>query len=139
MTGYSVAEPTEAESAPFPGADGKQFNLISELGLEEMRVRLWYFEPGGTSNLHRHGVQEEVYYFIDGPAKVQVGSVDDPEVIEVSSGSVVKVDADLPRQIINNTDDTLRLLAVSAPNQMEGDIWDGDKDEWVTLQEWFQR
>lgn len=139
MSSYSTAAPTEAESDPFPGADGTQFDLLSALDLDQMRMRLWYFEPSGTSTLHKHGVQEEVYYFLDGPAQIQIGRGDDAEVVDVSQGEAVKVDPEVPRQIINRSDAQLRLLAVSAPNEMEGDIWDEDSEEYVTLQEWFQR
>lgn len=104
-----------------------------------MRMRVWYFEPGGSSTLHKHGVQEEVYYFLDGPAQVQIGRGPDAEVVEVSEGTAVKVDAGVTRQIQNPTDRTLRLFAVSAPNEMEGDIWDSEAEEFVTIQEWFQR
>lgn len=139
MSGYSIAEPTEEESDPFPGAGGTQFDLIGDLGLTEMRMRMWYYEPGGTSTLHKHGVQEEVYYFLDGPAWIQIGRGEDREVVDVSEGTAVKVEADVPRQILNDTDGQLRLLAVSAPNEMEGEIWDDENEEYVTLQEWFQR
>lgn len=139
MSSYSTAEPTEAASDPFPGADGTQFDLLSALDLDDMRMRMWYYEPGGTSTLHKHGVQEEVYYFLDGPAQIQIGHGDGAEIVAVSQGEAVKVDPDVPRRIINRSDDQLRLLAVSAPNEMEGDIWDEDSEEFVTLQEWFQR
>lgn len=139
MPGYSVAEPTEEESNPFPGAGGTQFDLLGALDLTEMRMRLWYFEPEGSSTLHKHGVQEEVYHFLDGPGEVQVGHGDDAEVREVSAGTTVKVAPEEPRQITNVSGSTMRLLAVSAPNEMEGEIWDEEAEEWVGLQEWFQR
>lgn len=137
MSDYSIAHPTEADSDPFPGAGGLQFDLLGSLGLENMRMRMWYFEPDGASTLHRHGVQEEVYHFLDGPAEVQVGDGADAEVLDVEAGDTVKVDPAASRQIRNVSGDTLQLLAVSAPNEMEGEIWNDDGDEWVPLQEWF--
>jgi mannose-6-phosphate isomerase-like protein (cupin superfamily) len=137
--GYSIVEPTKQEANPFPGADGTQFDLLAALGLDEMRMRMWYYEPGGSSTLHRHGVQEEVYYFLDGPAQIQIGHGDDEELVDVSAGSAVRVSAETPRQIINTSDSQTRMLAVAAPNQMEGDIWDAENDEYVTIQDWFQR
>lgn len=139
MGGYKIAEPAEDDSNPFPGADGTQFDLLGALDLTEMRMRLWYFEPGGSSTLHKHGVQEEVYYFLDGPGNIQFGQGTDAEVIEVPEGAAVKVDAGVTRQIQNPTDTTIRLLAVSAPNEMEGEIWDSQAEEYVTIHEWFQR
>lgn len=139
MPGYSVTESNQEESHPFPGVDGAQYDLIEPLDLDRMRMRMWYIEPDGTSNLHRHEVQEEVYHFLDGPAQIQFERGDDTERVDVAEGSTVKVEPSVPRQIINTSGSTLRILAVAAPNEMEGEIWDPEGEEYVPLQEWFQR
>lgn len=140
MADYAIATPSKAESEPFPipPSDGVQYNLMGDLETEEMRIRLWYFEPGESGSYHTHDVQEEVYFVVAGDAWARLGQGDDEERVDLPAGTALKVPTGVPREL-GADDGEARVLAVSAPNQMEGDVWDAEQDAFLPLQDWFQR
>ncbi len=58
------------------------------MGLEEMKVKIWYFEPGEEIDYHAHSEQEEFYYVIDGEFSLKIGKSGEEEIIEVGPGDI---------------------------------------------------
>lgn len=62
--------------------------LGDQLGLEEMRATLWYFEPGEEISYHAHMEQEELYYALEGEFSLKLGRSGEEEYVEVGPGTV---------------------------------------------------
>lgn len=62
-------------------------DIDDALDLSEMRVKIWYFEPGEEIQPHAHAEQEELYYILDGEFELVLGDPDDPETKTVSEGA----------------------------------------------------
>lgn len=144
-TDYSVYVPDRTDAEPFPidFDDGRQIDLIEATGMEEMRARMWYFEPGDSVTYHYHDAQEELFYVVSGTGHMLIG--EERELIEVPEGGMVKPDTTTPRQLRNESDEEVVWLIVGAPPEVEGQLWDGydeegrprDDGEFLPLEEWF--
>jgi quercetin dioxygenase-like cupin family protein len=128
---YAVYEPDWDDGEEFPPEidEGVNLNLIEHLGTEEMRPRLWRFEPDQQLSYHYHREQEELFYVVDGTLHFRVGPPDDVEEIEVAEGSFFKPGTRTPRQLFNPTDETAVCLIVGAPNVFEGQLWSEYDDD----------
>lgn len=58
------------------------------LGLENMRVKVWYFDEGEEITYHAHPTQEEFYYVMDGTFSLKLGPSGEEEYVEVGPGTV---------------------------------------------------
>lgn len=67
--------------------------------------------PGDEGPYHNHESQEEVYVLLDGPGHVNV----DGDLVDVPEGGTVRLPADIPRKFVNETDEELQWVMVSAP------------------------
>lgn len=76
---------------------------------------------------------------VAGEGCARLGQGDDQEVVDLPEGTALRVPTGVPREIGNAGDGEVRVLAISAPNQMEGDVWDAERGEFLPLQDWFQR
>lgn len=143
---YSVYVPDkEADAEPFPIDidDPEQINLIEKTGMENLRARLWFFEPGEKVSYHYHDEQEELFYVVKGTGQVVVG--DDREEIEVPEGGMFRPDPGTPRHLRNDSDEEVVWLIVGAPPVVEAQLWDSyDEDgypeeegEFKDLDHWF--
>ena len=93
-----------------------------ELRTDEMRPSVWVFEEGDSNRIHKHTEQEELYYFIDGSATMEI----DNDEIDVEEGDFVAVSPEAWRRI--STEEGCTVFAVGAPN-IEGDeILESDID-----------
>jgi CRP-like cAMP-binding protein len=59
-------------------------DIDDALDLEEIRLKLWYFEPGEEIQPHAHAEQDELYYVLDGEFELTLGDPDDPEAKTVA-------------------------------------------------------
>lgn len=142
---YDVYEPDRADAREFPidVDDPEQIDVGRETNLEKMNARLWFFEPGEKVSLHYHDVQEELYYVVSGTGQILVG--EDPERVEIPEGGMIKPAPETPRQLRNDTDETVVWLIVGAPPEAEAQLWDAyddeglpaDDGEFTDLAEWF--
>lgn len=122
---YTVYEPdkeADAEEFPIDIDDPVQIDLIEELGMESLRARMWYFEPGEKVSLHYHDEQEELFYVVKGTGQVVVG--EDRKEIEVPEGGVFRPETETPRHLRNDSDEEVVWLIVGAPPAVEAKIWD---------------
>ncbi len=126
---YEVYEPdwSDAEGFPIEIDEGVNINLIEQLHTEEMRPRLWRFQPGDQLSYHIHEQQEELFYVVEGTGQMLVGS--DRELVEIPEGGFFKPGIKTPRQLRNDTDEESVWLIVGAPNVMEGKLWDEYDEE----------
>ncbi|MCQ4332104.1 cupin domain-containing protein [Natronomonas sp. F2-12] len=111
---YSMLAVEEAERKPSSVSGTPHVDLVSELGCEEMRPKVWFLSPGDEMSFHRQTEQEEFYYVLEGPGRMKVGA--DGETSDVAEGTAVRVPPETPRQILNDTDDGEHVwLVVGAP------------------------
>ncbi len=122
---YAVYEPDWDDGEEFPPDidEGINLNLIEKLGTEEMRPRLWRFQPDQQLSYHYHQEQEELFYVVEGTGHMRVGPPDDIEEIEVPEGAFFKPGTQTPRQLFNPTDEEVVWLIVGAPDAFEGQLW----------------
>jgi len=57
------------------------------LGVKEMRVKVWYFEPGGEIGHHAHPKQEELYYILEEKLSLNLGDSGEEETVEAGPGT----------------------------------------------------
>ena len=107
-----------------PGEARRHVAGLTELaGLQHSRGSLWRYEPGAKGRRHREPVQEETFVVVRGMLTMYLG--DPPERHQVNQGGVVHVDADTPRQSVNETDAELLVFVYGAPPDLErGEILD---------------
>lgn len=142
---YSVYVPDRDDAEPFPidVDDGVQIDLIEATGVEEMRARMWFLQPGDSVSFHYHDEQEELFYVVSGTGHLVIG--EDRELVEVPEGGMVRPETTTPRQLRNESDDEVVWLIVGAPPVVEARLWteydaDGapaDEGEFRPLEEWF--
>ncbi len=99
--GYSIVDIEAVEEEPFPASGVDHAKLTEHLEAEEMRVNMVTLDPGEVVGYHTHERQEEIYVCVDGPGEVYV----DGNLETVPEGGVVRFAPDVPRQLLNTTDD----------------------------------
>ncbi len=114
MVKYNISsiEKIERVKSKFTGSFSSGFTDVLEL--KTMRGKFWFVPPGETIVLHKHGVQEEIYYQIKGPGKILFGE-NGEEVVEVPEGSIVNVPPETWRQVVNDTEMEHIWLIIGAP------------------------
>lgn len=91
MPEYGVVDPEEvpvtdlSENEEVP-PDLTIREIGEALGLEQARVKLWYFEPGEEIQYHAHSEQEEIYYVVQGRFSLKLGQSGEEEYVEVGPG-----------------------------------------------------
>lgn len=108
---YTVVDPDEVESVPFPESGIYHRRLTEALACEHMRITSVTLEPGQATAPHAHERQEEVYIAMSGGTVVVDGSS-----IELPAGGIVRFDAEAVRSVENHTEDeTHEWLMLGAP------------------------
>lgn len=115
---YDMISVTEAERKPSKVSGTPHVDLVSELGCEKMRPKVWFLSPGDEMSFHRQEEQEELYYALEGPGRMKLGA--DEEIHDIPEGTAVRVSPDTPRQILNDTEGEHVWLVIGAP-PTEGD------------------
>jgi quercetin dioxygenase-like cupin family protein len=110
--GYEIVDVEELGTEPFPESGIEHAKLTEALGAQDMRVNALILEPGQVVGYHTHERQEEIYVCTEGPGEVFV----DGELHEVPQGGVIRIRADVPRQLLNTTEtETHRWVMFGAP------------------------
>ncbi len=87
-------------------------NLTSQLGFDDLALRLWRVSPGQAIPRHRHQFQTEIYLLLEGAGRLRV----DDTLLSVEPLSAVVVEPESVRQVFNDTDaDALWLIAGVPP------------------------
>jgi len=88
----------------------------SQLGLDEMRATLWYFEPGEEIQYHAHSEQEEFFYVVEGEFSLKLGPSGEEEYVDVDDGAFWAAGPETGHGHRYVGDDTGVVLAIGAPN-----------------------
>ena len=90
------------------GVEDLEENEACLLGLSGVTVHR--LQPGCDGDYHDHKNKEQVYYFTEGRAKMKI----DGEIYEVRAGDAVHLPPKCKHQIVNDTDDWVEHLIISA-------------------------
>lgn len=89
--------------------------IDAALDAENVRVKLWYFEPGDEIAYHAHGEQEEIYYILEGEFSLKLGRSGDTEIVEVGPGTFYRAAPEIGHGHRYLGDDRGVILAIGAP------------------------
>lgn len=89
--------------------------IDAAMGLESMRIKLWYFEPGDEIGYHAHAEQEEVYYVLKGTFSLKLGRSGNTEIREVGPGAIFGAAPGIGHGHRYLGDDEGVILAIGAP------------------------
>ncbi|HVB54134.1 MAG TPA: cupin domain-containing protein [Candidatus Acidoferrales bacterium] len=78
---------------------------------ERMSVTMAKVDLGSRSNPHSHAEQEEMFFVISGRGWIEVGE----ERERVEAGSVVLVPPGVTHSLVNEADETFKVLSVVSP------------------------
>ena len=81
------------------------------LGSQNLWVGMTKIDPNSSSNPHRHPRQEEVFYVVSGRGSISVGG----ELAAIEPGVLVLVPLDAEHQLVNDGDETLKVLSAVSP------------------------
>lgn len=91
-------------------------SVDSALGAEELRVKIWYFQPGEEIQYHAHSEQEELYYVVEGEFSLKLGVSGEEEYVDAGPGTFWIAGPETGHGHRNVGDDEGVVLAVGAPN-----------------------
>jgi quercetin dioxygenase-like cupin family protein len=107
-----ITDLSEVEEIP-PDLDIRPVGDL--LGLEEMNLAVWYFEPGEGIGYHAHSEQEELFYVIEGEFSLKLGRSGETETREVGPGSFWAAGPEVGHGHRYIGDDRGVVLAIGAP------------------------
>lgn len=81
------------------------------LGTSKLWLGVSEIIRGGKSNPHTHDDAEEIFYVVSGNGRIRVGEEEE----DIGPGSCVFVAIGNEHQLINNGDETLKIIAVTSP------------------------
>ena len=87
-----------------------------QLGMENMRASLWYFDPGEEIQYHAHSEQEEFFYVLQGEFSLKLGRSGEEEYVEVDEGAFWAAGPKIGHGHRYVGDDQGIVLAIGAPN-----------------------
>jgi mannose-6-phosphate isomerase-like protein (cupin superfamily) len=104
----------EVEGERFPPPHARVIKHLAApwtLGTQNLWVGVSKVDPGSSSNMHAHDDMEEIFYVISGHGKIRVGDEEEP----IEPGSCIYMPLNTPHQLINTSDETLKVLATTSP------------------------
>jgi mannose-6-phosphate isomerase-like protein (cupin superfamily) len=120
--GYHWVSVDDLEYAERPPNEGEEprraADITTAVALHESRARLWRYPPHSTGRRHQDHAQEEVFVVLSGTLTMLLG--DEPERVDLGSGSVVAVEPMTPLQMRNETDEELVVFVYGAPPVQQG-------------------
>lgn len=105
-----------------PEAGGQNRQSVSEpLDATDFSMNYYVLDPGEefAGSLHTHLDQEESFFVLEGEATFETKPelAADSETVTVSEGEIIRFDAGEYQQGRNESDDTLRALALGTPQE----------------------
>ena len=73
------------------------------------------YEPGQATIMHKHPLEEEFIYILQGTANMNV----EGDEVELTAGSVIKMPANVMHDVRNLQDDRLVIMFTKSPTKME--------------------
>lgn len=111
--GYRILTADQAHWRPSNQMGVSNTDLAKQLGATTLGARLWRLRSGQASTRHRHRVQTELYYLLEGAGRLRV----DEDLLTLAPGDAVLVEPDSVRQPFNDTGDDQLWLVVGAPTE----------------------
>ena len=108
-----ITDLSEIEEIP-PDLDIRPVGQM--MGVSNMAVTLWYFEPGEEIQYHAHSEQEELYYVIQGEFSLKLGRSGEEEYVEVEEGAFWVAEPKIGHGHRYTGDDQGIVLAIGAPH-----------------------
>jgi mannose-6-phosphate isomerase-like protein (cupin superfamily) len=99
-----------------PDTDERFVRLRAELGVSSFGLNQIVLQPGQRGRIHRHHRQEEVYLVLEGVLTLVV----EGEELDLGAGELVRVPADVRRQLVNRGPGRLSLLALGGDGEHQG-------------------
>mgnify|MGYP000586770476 CR=1 FL=1 len=117
----------EVEPMAMGGEELDRRGLSEPLGTTDFAMNYYALDPGEgfSGGLHTHLDQEEVFYVLEGTATFETKpeATADSETVDVGAGEAVRFAPGEFQQGRNESDDTVRALALGAPkDSTEGRI-----------------
>ena len=81
---------------------------------ESLSARLWRLAPGQASTKHRHLTQTELYVVLEGTGRIRI----DDETHTLEPLSTVLLEAEVVRQVFNDTDADALWFVVGTPPEL---------------------
>ncbi len=114
MRAFWVQE-RDVEGIKLPGRNWKM--LVNEkTGCKNVTFGLAEFPAGSRPGGHRHDVQEEIIYILEGSGRMMV---EDGE-IRLEPGVTVYIPPGVDHAVINDGDRTIRLITLFSPQVVPG-------------------
>lgn len=86
------------------------------LGLDNVRARVWYIEPGDQIGYHAHEQQEELFYLAEGTLSLKVGRSGETETVEAEAGTWWAAGPKVGHGHRNVGEETCVVFAFGAPS-----------------------
>jgi mannose-6-phosphate isomerase-like protein (cupin superfamily) len=99
-----------------PDAGERFLSVRRPLGIESFGFNQMVLEPGQRGRIHRHQRQEEVYVVLEGTLSLAV----EGEELDLTAGEIVRVPAEVRRQLINRGPGRVVLLALGGEGEHPG-------------------
>jgi uncharacterized cupin superfamily protein len=117
---YGIARTDEIEVTDLSQQDEPPIDLpirdvSAALGTDEIRAKLWYFEPGDEVPYHAQTEQEEFYYVVEGEFSIKVGRSGETEIVEAGPGTFYAAGPRIGHGHRYVGDDRGVILAIGAP------------------------
>jgi quercetin dioxygenase-like cupin family protein len=109
-------EPGVAYTKLDPDGDDRFQRLRQELRVSTFGLNLLRLRPGERSRIHRHEEQEEVYLVLQGTLTLVIE--DEPRAL--SPGELARVAPDVRRQLVNDGDELLLIVALGGAKEHFG-------------------
>ncbi|MFC6719341.1 cupin domain-containing protein [Natrialbaceae archaeon GCM10025810] len=89
--------------------------LDEVLEIDDVRLKLWYFEPGEEIGYHAHNEQEEIFYVLEGEFSLKLGRSGEEEYVEAGPGTFWIAKPEVGHGHRNVGDERGVVLAIGAP------------------------
>jgi len=99
-----------------PDTEERFIPLRRQLGVTSFGLNQILLRPGQRGRIHRHTAQEEVYVVLSGTLTLGI----EGEERELAQGELARVAPGVRRQLVNQGDDDVLLLALGGANEHVG-------------------
>lgn len=110
---YFVIAPDDLAWRPSNLMKISNADYLERTGSELLGARLWRLPPKSANTWHKHPLQEEFYFVVEGTGRMRIND----EVITVQKHGGVLVGPKLLRQVFNDTEEEVLWLVVGAPEE----------------------
>jgi quercetin dioxygenase-like cupin family protein len=111
----NIIHESQVKGDIYTGENAREIKHLSApwtLGSQNVWVGVIEYQPHCSSNKHSHKIQEEVFYCISGTGEINVGE----ETQSLEPGTCVYVPPQVIHQLVNNTDQVLKVLSAVSPS-----------------------